>query len=349
MRLRVGDWIEVRSKEEILTTLDKNGRMEGLPFMPQMFQYCGRRFRVFKRAHKTCDTVNGTGGRRLPGGVHLETRCDGDAFGGCQAGCLIFWQEAWLKKITDPTIESDNSSGRDAAISEQATSVDCCTEAAVWRNTRADDPRCAGEARYRCQATELPNFTIPLPWWDVKQYIEDYTSGNVTLRQLLSGFIYAGYSSLLNAGIGVGPLMRMIYDVFQTLRGGFPYPRRKGTIPAGQPTPTSTLNLQPGEYVRVKSYKQILATVDRESRNKGLSFDAEHVPYCGGIYSVKTRITKFLDEKTGKLITPKNVSIILEGVCCQARYSYCRMFCPRSIYPWWREIWLDKISDPRSP
>ena len=57
--LRAGDWVEVRSKEEILRSLDKNGRLEGLPFMPQMFQYCGQRFRVFKRAHKTCDTDSG--------------------------------------------------------------------------------------------------------------------------------------------------------------------------------------------------------------------------------------------------------------------------------------------------
>ena len=49
--------MEVRSKEEILRSLDKNGRLQELPFMPQMFQYCGKRFRVFKRAHKTCDTT----------------------------------------------------------------------------------------------------------------------------------------------------------------------------------------------------------------------------------------------------------------------------------------------------
>ena len=42
MRLCAGDWVEVRSKAEILSTLDENGRLEGLPFMPQMFQYCGQ-------------------------------------------------------------------------------------------------------------------------------------------------------------------------------------------------------------------------------------------------------------------------------------------------------------------
>jgi len=56
-RREVGDWVEVRSKEEILRTLDKQGKLDGLPFMPQMFKYCGKRFRVYRRAHKTCDTI----------------------------------------------------------------------------------------------------------------------------------------------------------------------------------------------------------------------------------------------------------------------------------------------------
>ena len=30
-KLSAGDWVEVRSKEEILRTLDKSGRMQGLP------------------------------------------------------------------------------------------------------------------------------------------------------------------------------------------------------------------------------------------------------------------------------------------------------------------------------
>jgi hypothetical protein len=45
---------EVRSKEEILKTLDKAGRLEGLPLMPQKFPYCHQQFKVFKvkRAHR---------------------------------------------------------------------------------------------------------------------------------------------------------------------------------------------------------------------------------------------------------------------------------------------------------
>ena len=52
MTLSAGDWVEIRSKDEILATLDKNGRLDGLPFMPQMFKWCGRQFKVQKRCMK---------------------------------------------------------------------------------------------------------------------------------------------------------------------------------------------------------------------------------------------------------------------------------------------------------
>src|SRR5688572_17705433 len=82
--LRPGDLVEVRSKTEILSTLDRNGRLDELPFMPEMLQYCGKRFRVYKRAHKTCDFVTNTGSRKLKETVHLEeVRCDGAAHGQC--------------------------------------------------------------------------------------------------------------------------------------------------------------------------------------------------------------------------------------------------------------------------
>ena len=59
LNLKAGEWVEVRSQEEILATLDGNGRLENLPFMPEMLQQCGKRFRVFKRADKTCEYTQG--------------------------------------------------------------------------------------------------------------------------------------------------------------------------------------------------------------------------------------------------------------------------------------------------
>ena len=108
-------------------------------------------------------------------------------------------------------------------------------------------------------------------------------------------------------------------------------------------TPTATLDLQPGELVRIKPHAEILRTLNTESKNRGLYFDAEMVPYCGGSYRVLHRVAKIIDEKTGEMQEMKSPCIILDTVICQSRYSHCRMFCPRSIYSYWREIWLERI------
>jgi hypothetical protein len=340
MTLRAGDWVEVRSKEEILATLDKNGRLQELPFMPQMFEYCGKRFRVFKRAHKTCDTVNPVAGRRVPGGIHLDLRCDGKAYGGCQASCLIFWKEAWLRPL-DERASSDESRRHIEVLLNGG-----CAEQDVLKATSVGGPGSGEETRYTCQATQLPYYTTPLAWYDIGQYVDDYRSGNVSLGRMFIGFVYVSYyyASLAFRG-RLGRPARWLYDRFQSVWGGVPFPRKVGTVPVGQTTPTATLNLQPGERVRVKSYDEILATLDGSNNNRGLSFDAELVPFCGRVYRVKSRITKFINEKTGTMSTMKTPAIILEGVWCQARYSECRMFCPRSIYSWWREIWLERIPE----
>src|SRR5262249_38759673 len=147
MSWQAGDWVEVRSREEILRTLDQNARLDGLPFMPQMLEYCGRRFQIYKRAHKTCDAVGSLGGLKLPHGIHLEHRCDGKAYGGCQAGCLLFWKEAWLRPVD--AAARTRADKEFAAQFPQATSR---TESDVWRATK----RCqqSGEpTRYSCQAT----------------------------------------------------------------------------------------------------------------------------------------------------------------------------------------------------
>jgi hypothetical protein len=121
-----------------------------------------------------------------------------------------------------------------------------------------------------------------------------------------------------------------------------------GRVPVGKPTPSAVLNLQPGELVRVKSHDKILETVDASNKNRGMYWDAELVPYCGGTYQVLTRVTKLIDEKTAKLVEMKTPCIILEGVVCQARYSPCRMLCPKSMYPYWREIWLERVAEDAS-
>lgn len=93
--------MEVRNEAEILSTLDENGRLDGLPFMPEMQQFRGQRFRVYKSAYKTCDKIQKTGLGRMKQAVYLDNlRCSGEFHSGCQASCLLFWKEAWLKRVS---------------------------------------------------------------------------------------------------------------------------------------------------------------------------------------------------------------------------------------------------------
>ena len=141
------------------------------------------------------------------------------------------------------------------------------------------------------------------------------------------------------------PILPRLYNAFQKLTGGMPTPVRRGKIPVGQPQPAANLNLQPGDLVRVKSHEEILATITTLNTNRGLSFDNEMVPFCGGTYRVMDRVARFIDEKTGRLKTLKTPAVILQDVTCGSRFSKCRMFCPRSILGWWREIWLERVDE----
>jgi hypothetical protein len=93
----------------------------------------------------------------------------------------------------------------------------------------------------------------------------------------------------------------------------------------------------------VKTHDEILLTITKGGTNRGLLFDKEMVPFCGRTFRVKASVTTFVDEKTGKLAMLKTPAVILEGVWCESRYSNKKMFCPRALHSWWREVWLERI------
>ena len=341
--LSVGDWVEVRSKEEILRTLDSKGHLHGMPFMPEMLQHCGKRFQVYKRAHKTCDytTKYPYRTRWLDRAVHLDTRCDGQAHDGCQAGCLLIWKEAWLKPVDGPAQPA--TAPPLVRISEPESTGAGCQESDLLARTKVADAN-GGAPTYICQATNTPYATTYLAWWDLRQYYEDYASGNVGLGRILTSLVYSVYYHVSQAGIGLGPPLRWLHEKLRFLWRGPQWPRTPGYLPEGSPTPTVKLNLQPGELVRVKPLEEILKTVTYDNLNRGMYWDAELVPYCGGTYRVLARVNKLIDEKTSKMVEMKSPCIILDSVVCQARYSDCRMLCPKAMYPYWREIWLERVS-----
>jgi glycosyltransferase involved in cell wall biosynthesis len=338
--LKAGEWVEVRTAEEILATLDKRGQLGNLPFMPEMLQYCGERFRVYKRADKTCDNIEPWSIRRMTNAVHLEgVRCDGEGHSGCEAGCLIFWKEAWLKRIKQDVValESLQPTKKIQAAENRLFTVANLLDA----STRVDEN---GESLYVCQATELLNFTSYMSAWDPRQYIRDLRSGN-----LASGIAQDSRSHrALETLLGVLEIVRAVtigfFNTVQEKRHWRPtYPFIEGSA---KKTPMEVLDLQPGELVEVRSKEEIMATLDKQNRNRGLLFDGAMLTYCGGIYKVLRRVYRMVDEKTGKMMEMKNPCIVLEGVICRGDYH---RLCPKASYPYWREIWLKRTIEATAP
>ena len=254
---------------------------------------------------------------------------------------LLFWKDAWLKPVNpDVAATSETAKGESTQPNPGEDG-----KSGVWKTYTEEAD---GTIKYRCQATRLPDMTKSLEWWDLRQYLEDYLSGNVGMWAIFKGFIYSMYYNLSQAGIGLGKPMRWLYDLLSPLWGGPKFPRHSGKIPEGQPTPAASLNLQPGELVRVKAHSEVLCTLNTNSVNRGMHWDAELVPFCGETHRVLKRVNKIIDERSGKMLDMKTPCIILDNVVCQARYSGHRMFCPRGIYPYWREIWLERAESEAS-
>lgn len=99
LNLKPGEWVEVKSEEEILATLDRTGRYKGLAWMPGMEKFCGKRFRVYKKLSRIL--LESTGElRKLKNTVLLENaQCDGKEFFDCDRSCYYYWKEIWLRRL----------------------------------------------------------------------------------------------------------------------------------------------------------------------------------------------------------------------------------------------------------
>jgi hypothetical protein len=333
--LRRGDWVRVRPYPHILETLDHSGKLDGMPFMPEMAAYCGQRFQVGAVAHKTCDTVNKTGGRRLRNSVHLEgLLCNGSAHGGCEAGCLLFWNEAWLIR-------------EGSAASPTVRSAAGCTDEQL-RQSVTPGGQAGAEAVYSCQATCLPEASQLLPWWDIRQYFADIATGNHRASHVAKTLFLAAVGHLKDLPFGYR-IAAAIYRLAHRALTGREDPHVHGSVPEGQQTPLERLDLQAGELVRVKSLPHIACTLDSRNRNRGMSFDPEMAPFSGEARRVARRVRTIVDERTGKLITLKNPCIVLDGVICTAQYSERRLLCPRALPSFWRESWLERVPQAAPP
>jgi len=310
--------VEVKGPAEILATLDGEGALDALPFMPEMAAYCGRRFTVERRAERICDTVHYTGTRKLLAAFLLDDlRCSGAAHDGCQAECRFFWKEAWLRRVEPgaPAPPVSEPGALEALVERAARGVKRTVERGEER-----------VERHRCQATDLPLATLHVKLWDPRSYAREFTSGNVTFGHFLR---------VTGRAMVEEPMRKLGLIDEVHLRGT-----------RGEPVDDPPLNLQPGEWVQVRSKEEVATTLTPHGRNRGLWFDREMMAYCGGTYRVRRRVNRFINDQDGKMIELKTDCVTLEGVVCSGDLSLRRWFCPRAIIPYWREAWLRRVDPP---
>jgi len=98
--LKPGEWVAVKSAEEILSTLDADLKHKGLSFDPEMLRFCRRRFRVYKNVDRIIVESTGRVREMRSPTVLLEgSVCNGQAHGGCDRSCFCFWREIWLRRV----------------------------------------------------------------------------------------------------------------------------------------------------------------------------------------------------------------------------------------------------------
>jgi hypothetical protein len=324
-RLRRGDQVVVRSPEEILATLDAEGTLGALPFMPEMLDWCGKTFRVERRVGKTCVA--------LPPGVYPNQRfpaddvvflgglrCDGGAHDGCKRSCKIFWKEAWLRPVegSEPApAPASATAGREACLARLKTKSD--------------------ETHYFCQTTSLPRATEPFPGSKklsmVRVALHEVLDGDRSLAELARMLVSWSWQRAMNK-----------------LHGG-----RWVTGP-GDRTPTASVGLAPGDQVRIRSRAEVVATLDGRRRNRGMGFCPEMTRCCGADAEVRQRIDRLIDERTGVMrelrdtVSLRNVKgrgIDMPDADCLCADELGD--CARGEMMFWREIWLERVDEEERP
>lgn len=275
-----GDKVRVKSAVEILASLDADGRLNGMPFMPEMIPFLGRTLAVRRRADQTC--VEGLGLRALPQTVFLEgARCDGAAHDGCQRGCALFWNEAWLDRGDDDVGAAADRTRISAAQDEEA------------RRRLAAFPIRAGE-RYLCQSTALAAATGLAP--RLRALYDDLRRGELSTPRLLEIVARTVVRKAL-ALVGRGEI---------------------GSLTGRDGKRLVRLGLRAGERVRVKPPLEIAATLNSRGRNRGMTFEPEMTGHARRVYTVAGPVERMIHEETGRMVQ-LTATVTLQGVVCQGR------------------------------
>jgi hypothetical protein len=271
--------------------------------MPEMLAFVGGRFRVMHRAEKTC--VDGsTDGMREMRQNDVVFLDDLRCDGRHHGGCGRGCRLFWKEAWLRRT-------GTDTQLPADAASIEALARRLPTRQS---------DGNYFCQSSELNRATAPLRRWR-------------RLWKCLRDLRVGTYSPAQMFRLIIRPILAKVSERFESR-----YPTNSQNA-----TPDLALGLEPGEWVEVKSLPEIIATLDRNGRNRGLQFSYDLMRHCGKRYRVRNRLDRMIIECSGRLITLRN-TVILDGITCPCRCVIGG--CPRGDLIYWREIWLRRVGGP---
>lgn len=101
--LKVGDWVEIRSKAEIEQTCNRRNRNRGLAIDEEMTTYCGGQYRVSTRVDRIINEQTGEMMEFKNPCIVLDgVFCKGEYSANrilCPRRITAYWREIWLKRV----------------------------------------------------------------------------------------------------------------------------------------------------------------------------------------------------------------------------------------------------------
>src|SRR3954453_17001004 len=104
------------------------------------------------------------------------------------------------------------------------------------------------------------------------------------------------------------------------------------------PASPAVLDLQPGEFVRVRPAAEIFAPLDERGMYEGLPFMPEMIKFCGRVLPVTQRADKTC-AGDGVVYRLYN-TVHLQNVRCDgSAHDGCQAAC----LMFWKEAWLERV------
>jgi hypothetical protein len=277
--------------------------------MPEMLAYCGRKMRVLRHAEKSCVEFSGGISKIRQFRKNDVVILEGLRCSGVNHdGC----QRACLLFWKEAWLQKLDT----AACASASFPPDGSGQMSLKLKSKA------GANRYFCQSTELASATKALP---------------------RSGIVAKCWRDVRSGNRGVFEMMRLVaVPLWRKATRSFSR-RLTGIL---KRTPAGSLNLQPGEWVEIKSEAEITQTLDLQGRNRGLVCDRNMSQYGGGRYRVRNRLGRMILESSGEMRQVES-TVILEGSECKCWDVFGG--CPRQEFIYWREIWLKRINGNPPP